>query len=69
MRSWIEFFLDKRFSWDFKIANLIMGGSLRNYLATDILKLRNVADSDACPKLHSDRINRVIDDLNLLMKH
>lgn len=47
MKFWIEFFKDKRFSLDFKIANLIMGDSLRNYLATDLLVLQKIEDKQA----------------------
>lgn len=47
MRFWIEFFRDKRFSLDFKIANLIMRDSLRNYLATDLITLQKIEDKQA----------------------
>lgn len=47
MRFWIEFFIDKRFSLDFKIANLIMRDSLRNYLATDLITLQKIEDKRA----------------------
>ena len=47
MKFWIEFFMDKRFSLDFKIANLIMSDSLRNYLATDLLILKKIEDKQA----------------------
>lgn len=47
MRFWIEFFKDKRFSLDFKIANLIMRDSLRNYLATDLITLQKIEDKRA----------------------
>lgn len=47
MKFWVEFFKDKRFSLDFKIANLIMRDSLRNYLATDLMILREIKDSRA----------------------
>lgn len=47
MRFWIEFFRDKRFSLDFKIANLIMRDSLRNYLATDLITLQKIEDKRA----------------------
>lgn len=47
MGFWVEFFRDKRFSWDFKIANLIMGDSLRNYLATDLIELKKIEDKRA----------------------
>lgn len=44
MRFWFDFFRDKRFSFDFKIANLIMGDALRNYLATDLIVLEKIED-------------------------
>ena len=47
MRFWIKFFKDKRFSLDFKIANLIMRDSLRNYLATDLMVLQKTEDKRA----------------------
>lgn len=47
MRFWIEFFKDKRFSWDFKIANFIMRDALRNYLATDLTILQRIEDQQA----------------------
>lgn len=47
MKFWIEFFKDKRFSLDFKIANLIMRDSLRNYLATDLIALQQIEDKRA----------------------
>ena len=34
---WIEFFKDDRFSFRFKLANLIMNDYLRNYLAVGCL--------------------------------
>lgn len=47
MRFWLGFFRDKRFSFDFKIANLIMGDALRNYLATDLIVLEKIEDKRA----------------------
>lgn len=47
MRFWIKFFRDKRFSLDFKIANLIMRDALRNYLATDLITLQKIEDKRA----------------------
>ena len=47
MRFWLDFFRDKRFSFDFKIANLIMGDALRNYLATDLIVLEKIEDKRA----------------------
>lgn len=37
MKFWIEFFLDKRFGWRFKLANWIMNDYLRNYLTVGCL--------------------------------
>ncbi len=68
MRFWFEFFKDKRFAWDFKIANFIMRDYLRNYLATDCLVLEEVAKSNNCPNFHKKRINKVIKNLNRLME-
>lgn len=48
MKFWLEFFKDKRFSWDFKIANFIMGDSLRNYLAVDCATLKEIQKSNDC---------------------
>ena len=41
MPFWIEFFIDKRFGWKFKIANFIMGDYLRNYLVGCLCELDN----------------------------
>lgn len=67
MKFWLEFFKDKRFSWDFKIANFIMGDSLRNYLAVDIAILKEIPKTDNCMHCTKKRINKVINDLNTLM--
>lgn len=68
MRFWIEFFKDKRFAWDFKIANFIMRDYLRNYLATDCAVLKEIANSNNCTDFHKKRINKVINNLNMLME-
>ena len=47
MRFWIDFFKDKRFAWDFKIANLIMGDVLRDYLVADLMRLQKIEDEQA----------------------
>ena len=47
MSFWIDFFKDKRFSLDFKIANLVMNDALRNYLATDLIELEKIEDKRA----------------------
>ena len=67
MRFWLEFFKDKRFSWDFKIANFIMGDSLRNYLALDCVVLNEIAKSNDCADFHKKRIGTVVNDLHKLM--
>lgn len=68
MGFWIEFFKDKRFAWDFKIANFIMRDYLRNYLATDCAVLKEIANSNYCTDFHKKRINKVINNLNMLME-
>lgn len=67
MKFWLEFFKDKRFSWDFKIANFIMGDSLRNYLAVDCATLKGIRKSNDCTDYSKKRIDKVINDLNKLM--
>jgi hypothetical protein len=47
MRFWFDFFLDKRFSLDFKIANFIMRDSLRNYLACMLHECKNIKNSNS----------------------
>lgn len=68
MRFWLEFFMDKRFSWDFKIANFIMRDYLRNYLAVDCAVLKEIAEANDCPDFHKKRISKVVKNLNRLMK-
>lgn len=68
MKFWLEFFKDKRFSWDFKIANFIMGDSLRNYLVIDCTVLNEIAKSNNCTDFHKKLISGVANDLNRLMK-
>jgi hypothetical protein len=67
MKFWLEFFKDKRFSWDFKIANFIMKDSLRNYLAVDCTILKEIQKTDDCTNYSKKRIDKVINDLNILM--
>lgn len=57
MRFWFDFFRDKRFSLDFKIANLIMGDALRNYLATDLIVLEKIEDK---------RVRKIEKDIKIL---
>ncbi len=67
MKFWFDFFKDKRFSLDFKIANLIMGDVLRNYLAIDCAALNEITKSSECNDFHKKKISKVIKDLNVLM--
>lgn len=68
MRFWLEFFMDKRFSLDFKIANFIMRDYLRNYLVIDCTLLNEIAKSNDCTDFHKKLISGVANDLNRLMK-
>lgn len=68
MRFWLEFFRDKRFAWDFKIANLIMGDRLRSYLAINSTMLKDIAKFNELTDFQKRRIGRVVDDLNMLME-
>lgn len=68
MRFWFEFFKDKRFAWDFKIANFIMGDRLRNYLAINSTMLKDIAKSNELTDFQKRRIGRVVKDLNVLME-
>lgn len=67
MGFWLEFFRDKRFSWDFKIANFIMRDYLRNYLATECCVLDDLAKSTRLGNFERKRIERVSRNLKLLM--
>ena len=69
MKFWLDFFKDKRFSWDFKIANFIMSDSLRNYLTVDCMALKKIAESSDCTDFHKKSIDRVVNDLHTLMYH
>lgn len=68
MKFWLEFFMDKRFAMDFKIANFIMRDYLRNYLATDCAVLNEIAKSNDCTAFHKKRINQVVKNLSRLME-
>lgn len=67
--EWIEFFSDKRFGWRFKIANLIMGDYLRNYLVVGcLIPLDHIIDRTSedpvirfCGKQAEKARNSVID--------
>lgn len=66
MKFWLEFFKDKRFSWDFKIANFIMRDSLRNYLAVDMVMLKEISNNK-CTNSIKRRINKIVENLNVIM--
>ena len=68
MRFWWEFFKDKRFAWDFKIANFIMRDSLRSYLAINSTMLKDMTKSTELTDFQKRRISRVVEDLNTLME-
>ena len=68
MKFWFEFFKDKRFAWDFKIANFIMRDRLRSYLAIDSTMLKDMAKSNDLTYFQQNRISRVVKDLNVLME-
>ena len=68
MKFWLEFFKDKRFAWDFKIANFIMRDRLRSYLAIDSTMLKDMAKSNDLTYFQQNRISRVVKDLNVLME-
>ena len=67
MKFWLEFFKDKRFSWDFKIANFIMKDDLRSYLAVDIIMLREIYKNENCTNYSKQRIDKIIKDMSMLM--
>ena len=68
MKFWLEFFKDKKFSWDFKIANFIMGDSLRNYLAVDCMILDDLSEDSNLNEFQKRKLNRISNDLKRLMK-
>lgn len=56
--DWWEFFIDKRFGWRFKFANLIMNDYLRNYLAVGgLVNLGNILDIEA-RTVHEELMHR-----------
>lgn len=67
MGFWLDFFKDKRFTLDFKIANFIMGDSLRSYLATDRMILNMVMENSNLNDFQKRKLNKICNDLNLLM--
>lgn len=66
MKFWIEFLLDKRFSLDFKIANLIMRDSLRNYLACVLLEI-DMIKSINNEEMKKRYLNKIENNVQLLM--
>lgn len=68
MKFWLEFFKDKRFSWDFKIANFIMNDYLRSYLAVDCIMLREIYKNEDCSGYTKKRIEKILKDLTTLME-
>jgi hypothetical protein len=68
MKFWLEFFKDKRFSWDFKIANFIMRDSLRNYLAVDCMILDDLSEDSNLNEFQKRKLNRISNDLKRIMK-
>lgn len=68
MTFWLEFFKDKRFAWDFKIANFVMRDVLRNYLVINSAILERVAKSTNLTDFQKGRINSVVNNLNTLME-
>lgn len=67
MRFWLEFFTSKEFSFDFKIANLIMRDALRNYMAVDRVVLKEVAESESLSEFQKRKLLGVVHDLDVLM--
>ena len=67
MGFWLDFFKDKRFALDFKIANFIMGDSLRHYLATDRMILNIIMENKNLNDFQKRKLNKIRKDLNLLM--
>lgn len=68
MKFWLEFFKDRNFSWDFKIANFIMRDSLRNYLAVDCAALDKISGDSNLSEYQKKRLNRISNDFKRLMK-
>lgn len=68
MKFWLEFFKDKRFSLDFKIANFIMRDSLRNYLAVDCMILDDLSEDSNLNEFQKRKLNRISNDLKRIMK-
>lgn len=67
MGFWFDFFKDKRFSFDFKIANFIMNDSLRNYLTVDSVKLNDMLQATNLTKSQKKSLNKIAKDIRVLM--
>ena len=67
MRFWFEFFRDKRFAWDFKLANFIMGDMLRSYLELYRVALEGDIIYGNLPDWHTAELNEVLSSLQTLM--
>ena len=67
MGFWFDFFKDKRFSLDFKIANFIMNDSLRSYLAVDSMKLNNMLQATNLTESQKKSLNKIAKDIRVLM--
>ena len=67
MKFWFEFFKDKRFNFRFKIANLIMGDRLREYLAVNCAVLKEISETERFTEFHKRQINKVVRDIHSIM--
>ena len=67
MGFWFDFFKDKRFSLDFKIANFIMNDSLRNYLVVDSMKLNDMLQATNLTERQKKSLNKIAKDIRILM--
>lgn len=68
MKFWLRFFKDKRFAWDFKIANFVMRDLLRNYLATDCTALKTIAENSGVSEFYKARLKKIARDMETLME-
>lgn len=67
MGFWFDFFKDKRFGLDFKIANFIMNDSLRNYLVVDSMKLNDMLQATNLTESQKKSLNKIAKDIRVLM--
>ena len=67
MKFWFEFFKDKRFNFRFKIANLIMGDRLREYLAVNCAALKEISEAERFTEFHKRKINKIVRDIHSIM--